>query len=113
MDTKAKDLFERNPEVDTLYKVKNKSIYFTSKEGAGHHVDGDLSQLDTVKRSDFHESEAEDTPPDPLFPDGDPAGSWKKDEIRAWMDENEVAYEKMDVKKVLLEKVAKHLNPDE
>ena len=102
MDSKANQLFIANPEVDTLYKVKGRSIYFTSKEGALAHVESDESKLETLKK------------------DGDdlddvPNQSTKNDDIKAWMDQQDppVVYDSNDTKKELLAKVNDYLKAQE
>lgn len=105
MDTKAKDLFERNPKVDTLYKVKAQSIYFTSKEGADNHVEGDTDKLDTLSRADFFPKEND--------ADGLPDKNWKNDQIMSFLDDEGVLYNSDDTKNILLRRSETHVEKGE
>jgi len=84
MDTKAKDLFERNPEVETLHKVKGKSIYFSSEEGAKAHKAKHKEELEVLDRADFFE---EDDESKPSYPAGEPSKAWTREELVAYGNE--------------------------
>ena len=105
MDKKAKELFDANPKLEAVYKVKGKSIYFRSSEKADAFQQLHLVEIETLKKED-HSAKEHDA-------DGLPDKNWKNDQIKAWMNTNEVPYEDSDVKATLLDKVEQFLKSKE
>lgn len=112
MDAKIQSIFDNNPEIDKVYKVKGKAIYFTSEAGANDYKKTEKVELETVFRAvDVPVSTGETPPPqDPIvIPEGNPAEAWTIPQIQAWLDEREVKYSKQAKEANLLEKAAEYL----
>jgi hypothetical protein len=97
MDSKAKQIFERYSEVKTVYRVAGTRIYFTSKDGAEKHVETEGGELILIQRADVFPKEND--------ADGLPDKNWKNDQIKSWMEDNEIEFTQQDTKSTLLDKV--------
>ncbi|WP_420581943.1 hypothetical protein [Reichenbachiella sp.] len=134
MDNKAKTLFENNPKLKALYKVKGEPIYFTKKDGADDHVKDSEKEYETINRP---VSEAEQQAKDEAeakakadaeqkakeeaaakaeleaaiaaLPDGDPTEAWTIPQIQTWLTAREVKFASNAKEANLLGKVTEYL----
>ena len=110
--------FNKYPKQQTFYVTSDKFIILTEVQAKEHqdYLNKKLAEKNRPKgeytayhRANYQELLTEaapeqeaDTPP---YPEGEATEAWKVNELKAFCDAHEIAYEKSDKKETLLEKV--------
>lgn len=113
MDNKAKYIFENNPKLKALYKVKGESVYFTKKEGADAYAKEKKATLETINRP-TDEEEDEKVTEEVVLPEGTPnKEGWTIPQIQKWLSDRDVKFASNAKEDNLLGKVDEYLKAQE
>jgi hypothetical protein len=105
-------VFKTHPKAKEVHTTSDELIFLNDHDAHNHAKTLKNTDVKTVKKGDKIE-EDEPEKGGGKYPEGEPKEGWKSDELKAYMDEKEIAFKGDETKKELVALIVEAQKPKE